>query len=296
MALTISHINRYFELGFIIHPLCPPDHHCQSPGKIPFDPIQGRHMAGWSEHEQFHMDQWHEWIDYDSSINLGMLTGQASRLVGIDIDDAEGDQYVRELWKGETWEYTSGKGRRLLFRSDGPVQTARITDSRGRSFEVLADGKNNVLPPSEHASGRLYKWTPGLTPIDIPEPAQLPQWATEQAGGVSSDEINSDDTDWVKFCMSQLFSGQRNESMTKIVGRLLSPAPLNVKEAHMVAQLINKYYGQPPMSEAEVTAVVKSIGIAESRSEAAREKQVWDIRKKYGCDETTARNILADIQ
>ena len=296
MTLSINHINRYYELGFIIHPLCPPDHHCKSPGKIPYDPIEGKHMPGWSDHEQFHMDHWREWIDYDSSINVGMLTGCASRIVGIDVDDEPGDELVRELWSGETWEYTTGKGRRLLFRHEEPLKKGRVTDDKGRSFEVLGDGANNVIPPSEHASGSSYAWTPGLTPKAV-EIAPLPSWArAASAGGVSSGDISSEDTDWVRVCMTQLTSGRRNDTMTQIAGRLLGPAPLNTKEAHMIAQLINRNYGQPPMAEPEVTAIIKSIGIAESKSEASRMKKIREIMWQHKCDEPTARAIYVNSQ
>ena len=277
MAVTLAHVHRYIELGFVIHPLCPSDHMCQSPGKIPFDAVEGGHMPGWQDHPQFSVDQWGRWLDYDSSINLGMLTGQRSRLIGIDIDDEPGEEYVSELWDGKTWEYTTGKGRRLLFRSDEPTRTIRIRDGLGRSFEVLADGKNNVLPPSEHASGRSYAWTPGLTPKEILEPAQLPEWAKVAPVSADCDGINSDEIDWVPIIMNRNTAGQRNDVMPQIAGRLIGPAPLTKKEAYLICLMINQRYGKPPLQDCEIKSIVKSIGRAEDRARKSEGKEIAHV-------------------
>ena len=290
--LTIAHVNRYFELGIVVHPLCPADHHCNSPGKIPFDPVEGRHMLGWQNHEQFHLDTWHEWLDYDSNINIGMLTGQASGLVGVDIDDEPGDEMVQELWHGETWEYTTGKGRRLLFRHTEPISRTRMRDANDRSFEILGDHTNNVLPPSEHASGRAYAWTPGLTPRDV-EVAPLPPWARGVGIGVKSNsDVNSDAINWIGVIKENITKGQRNEVMTQIAGRLLAQAPLTQAEAYFLAVVVNEKYGKPPLSREEVKSVVRSIGKREMKSRKVDGREAWKVAREHDISIEQAKQFL----
>jgi hypothetical protein len=268
---------------------------CQSPGKIPFDPVVGYHMPGWQNHDQFRLDEWTEWLDYDSSINIGMLTGRASRLVGIDIDDEPGDDMINALWHGKTWEYNTGKGRRLLFRCDDSMPRARLFDKQGRSVERLGESTNNVLPPSEHASGQLYAWTPGLTPRDIGEPAELPAWG-KVSGTSDSDDLTSDEIDWVKFVLNRIVSGQRNEALTQVAGRLLGPAPLVPKEAYMLLLLINQEYSKPPLPENEIKAIVKSINRSEKKSVARRKSEVWDIANSKNVPFDQAEAIWEGMQ
>ena len=77
--IPLTWVKRYQELGFVVHPCCPPTHRCQSPGKIPYDPYERRHMEGWQNHPQFTLEKWAEWLDLEPEINIGFLTGSPSR-------------------------------------------------------------------------------------------------------------------------------------------------------------------------------------------------------------------------
>lgn len=279
----ISAAQRYIELGFVIHPCCPPDHKCQSPGKIPFDPIEGRHMTAWQTHTQFSMDQWQEWVDYESSINIGFLCGSPSGLLCLDIDSKEGEGILDESgvkqWR-ETWRYNTGRGFRCLFR-DREKSISTIISRGDSSYEVLGDGRQSVLPPSVHPNGRRYAWVVGHTPRDG-EPAGSEGWIGGVVSGGDGTSITSDREDWVKNIQTVTNHGNRNTTMVRLAGHLMNPCPMPAEEAYIWLDLYNQRYCKPPLPDREVRSIVNSIRKSEAGQQAERDREIRDIMQRHG--------------
>ena len=280
MPLSIDHVARYIELGFVVHPCCSVEHRCSSPGKIPFDPCAGKHMGGWQDHEQYTLDQWQEWIDYDSDINIGFLTGAASGLLCLDIDEAEAEGILDECgiegWRG-TWRYETGRGFRLLFRY-GQASSSTVISRGGTHFEVLGDGRQSVLPPSVHPNGRSYRWVEGLTPRDG-RPVDADGWFARL---VTQDVITSDREDWTKNIQLAAQKGNRNNTLTRLAGHLLNPCPMPAEEAYIWLSLYNQHNCHPPLSDREIRSIITSISKKEAAAEAQRDREVREIMKQYG--------------
>jgi len=274
----ISYVKRYQELGLVIHPCCPADHRCQSPGKIPFDPVEGKHMAGWQEHTQFSMEQWQEWIDYESSINIGFLCGSPSGLVCIDIDNKEGEGILDEAgikeWQ-QTWRYTTGRGFRSLFRY-GEKSISTVVSRGSAAFEVLGDGRQSVLPPSLHPNGRRYSWVSGSTPRDLnPASGEWVRGLTPQC------EITSDREDWERNIQTVTHQGNRNTALVRLAGHLLNPCPMPAEEAFIWLSLYNQKYCKPPLSDREIRSIVNSISKKEASQQAEKDREVRDLMQRY---------------
>jgi hypothetical protein len=277
--LSLSHVSRYMELGFVVHPCCPPSHRCQSPGKIPFDPVAGKHMTGWQSHEQFSEEQWQEWIDYDSEINIGFLTGYPSQLLCLDIDNEAGRRLLDELgieeWQ-ETWQYRTGRGFRCLFHH-GEKSISRVVSRGDSHIEVLGDGRQSVLPPSVHPNGRQYHWVSGRTPRD---------GRARDAGGwlghlISEETITSDKEDWTKKIQLLAHEGERNTTMVRLAGHLMNPCPMPEEEAYLWLQMYNKYNCKPPLPDHEIRSIVNSISKKEASQQAQKDREVREIMKQY---------------
>ena len=289
----LDYVKRYVDLGFVVHPLCPPTHYCQSPGKIPFDPVAGRHMSKWQHHEQFSLQQWQEWLDYDSEINVGFLTGSPSGLVCLDIDDDEGMALIEELEIRceDTWQYNTGRGLRVLFESPGHAPSGLI--SRGSaSIEVLGDGRQSVLPPSVHPNGKQYHWVMGRSPKDGPCSGDV-GWLRflGSSGGDGLDGLNSDETDWASILGSAPQRGERNVKFTSIAGHLMSPGGgMSEGEAAFWLSLYNRTLPEP-MAESELTSIVRSIRRSEERTVQSGEREIKRLMVQYGCSRSDARTM-----
>ncbi len=168
----------YADLGLAVHPACPPDHDCHTPGKIPFDPRTGRHAAGWQTAQPPTPGAVAGWLAAPHGLraNLGCLTGRG--LAWLDIDGEQGETDLRALLgptPPPTWEYRRGAGsRRLVYRVDGMQRIPTVGGDAGhQGLRIMGDGGQCVLPPSLHASGQRYEWVPGRMPKDGP-PAAAP--------------------------------------------------------------------------------------------------------------------------
>jgi P4 family phage/plasmid primase-like protien len=114
-------------------------------------------------------------------MNVGLPLGEASGYVGIDIDNAAGEVLLEEMSHNDTpdtWEYTTGEGRRLLYRIPVGIPTKKFKktgDDKHEECALMCTGQQTVLPPSLHYKGKTYEWKTGHSPYDI-DCAMAPKW------------------------------------------------------------------------------------------------------------------------
>jgi len=236
-------------------------------------------MKGWQTHEQFSMDQWTDWLDYESGLNLGFLCGSPSGLICIDIDNEEGKGILHESgvegWD-RTWQYTTGRGLRSLFRFR-EVSTSCVVTRGSASYEVLGDGRQSVLPPSLHPNGRRYRWVDGFTPRTI-RPLRGDGWASKLAPTL---EITSDKEDWTRNVQSVTQEGNRNTTLVRLAGHLLNPCPMPAEEAYIWLSLYNQAHCKPPLSDRELRSIISCISKKEAGQQAEKDREVRELMKRY---------------
>lgn len=122
-------------------------------------------------------------------MNVGLVLGSVSGIVGIDIDGETAISRLKELSKGDlptTWSFkTPGGGRRYLYKLPEGVVTKKYVETlEGEHSEIalLGDGQQTILPPSNYPNGQRYKWYKGKSTRDI-EIASAPQWIVELMTG-----------------------------------------------------------------------------------------------------------------
>lgn len=267
--VLLAYARRYIELGFAIHPCCPVDHSCNSPGKVPYDPVEQIHKTGWQNHAIPTVKEAQGWIDYDSSINLGFLCGSPSRVICIDIDSPEAWQIYQETFKPEvTWEFATGNGVRFIYGM--PLDMESFTSLNldiegGFRIEILGDGKQTVAPPSEHPNGKVYEWKRESSP-EVIDLVPAPSWLVDLRPMSSADE----DIDWSMDAAEDILEGGRNVGIARLAGHLLAPQPLPPKEVLFWLRIYNSAKVHPPLSDRELQGIVKSISKREMRGTGFR--------------------------
>lgn len=171
------------ELGMPIIPLCPHDHQhmssnhvakCKCAGKTPL-------IKDWQTHFETTEENLQEWVKTFKSFNIGLPLGEISGYVGIDVDGEEGVRLLREMAQNNipgTWEFTTGAGSRLLYTIPAGIRTKKFKQAGNGAHQecaLLCAGQQTVMPPSIHASGKVYTWITGHSPWDI-DCAIAPQW------------------------------------------------------------------------------------------------------------------------
>lgn len=164
--------------------LCPADHAgklppshlstCTRPGKRP--PWKWEHLQRSLPTE----DVVRSWWAKNPHCNVGVVLGEVSGLVAIDVDDAEGEAELARLSAGDlprTLSFTTpGGGRRLLYAWPAGVPTRTTSFPTARHpLHLLSTGSLTVMPPSAHAKGGRYAWEQGSDNA-LSLPAQAPLW------------------------------------------------------------------------------------------------------------------------
>lgn len=252
------------ELGWAVFPLKPAD-------KVPLtahglkdattDP--DRIAAWWAEHPR---------------ANVAIATGEPSGVVVVDIDGPLGERALTAFGiLPPTPVSLTGKGRHLLFRRP-PDGIRNSAGKLGPQLDIRGDGGYIVAPPSVHPSGAAYAWDRRAHPARVPlaevPAAVIAKLSAPLAGPLRI--VREGDTSAADIpLLSELPEGTRNQTLAEYAGRLLAKGMSELETLALVRSL-NATACNPPLSPAEVEAVVTSIAAAERRQRSARARDVLD--------------------
>lgn len=176
--------------------------------------------------------------------NIGIITGAASGLVVVDIDDPD----IAPTFTDTVECRTGSGGRHLYYKHPGgqvksSVKVAPGTDSR-------ADGGYVVAPPSRHISGEVYTWVEG--PNDT-EMVDAPRWWIDLLEKKRSEPVSLDPVDF------KLTEGGRNNRLTQKAGHMRRAG---FDTPSILAALLdyNRRHCQPPLDDDEVGIIAESVG------------------------------------
>lgn len=180
----------YARYGWQVHPLhgirngvCT----CRKGADCGTDSGKHPRLRGYQDEATADPERIRQWWNRWPEANVGLLTGQRSGLIVLDVDpDRGGEDALAELEAKhgrlpDTIQVLSGGGGQHFYfrRPDRHVQGS--TDALGPGIEVKADtsgrkGTNIVAPPSKHISGRCYTWEASSDPADGIALAEAPAW------------------------------------------------------------------------------------------------------------------------
>lgn len=257
----LEHALEYAALGLRVLPLhhILPDgtcscgaHACASPGKHP------RTTSGVkaATTDPVMIERW--W-SADPEANIGIATGAESGCFVIDVDEKSGgyDSLAEACAKygdiNDTWyAETGGGGLHFYFKHPGGVVKNKVGALKG--IDIRGDGGYVVAPPSNHKSGRSYKWAtePGINEL-LPLPAPWEQALREL--GVFGDPAPQPGEYRVEPVPEQIMQGTRDEIIFKTASSLRAKG-LGFDEILASIRVTNLQRCKPPLTEEEVIAKV----------------------------------------
>ena len=195
----LEEAKRLIDLGLPIIPLCSHDHEhaypkhiqlCKCAGKTPL-------IRNWQTRNTTSLNDLQEWQSQFKKFNIGLPLGEASGYVGIDVDGEDGEKYLSDMSKGElpdTWEFSTGAGRRLLYIIPPGTKTKKFKQANKegghQECALICDGQQTVVPPSIHYTGRIYEWLEGHSPWEM-DCAMSPKWLVNLIKLDEKDQRNS---------------------------------------------------------------------------------------------------------
>jgi hypothetical protein len=237
---------------------------------IVIQPRGKRPLVPWREFQQriastAEIDGWFQrWPD----ANVGVVTGRLSGLVVVDVDPRHGGPASIAALEAEQGPLpatvealTGGGGRHLYFAHPGATVANRVAVRAG--IDVRGDGGCVVAPPSVHPSGRRYAWVAGREPQRCPL-APAPRHLI----GATGPGRGHPPSHWRRLVRETLVPGRRNDTIASMTGHLLRRGvDLDVVLELMLAW--NRSHCRPPLPDAEVARVVRSIERLHAEREAA---------------------------
>lgn len=228
---------------------------------LPLRPRDKRPLVMWEPLQAARptAEQVSDWFRRWPDANIGIVTGEISNLVVLDIDPQHGGDASLERLERRygplpvTVEAkTGGGGRHLYFAHAGGLIRSRTGLAQG--IDLRGDGGYIVAPPSIHPSGHPYVWAVGRSP-DETAMAALPRWILLPTGSIRARRSLSD---WRRLVREGVPEGQRNSSVASLAGHLL----WHQVDAEVVLELLlawNRMRCRPPLDDAEVAQVVANI-------------------------------------
>ncbi|MCX6715675.1 MAG: bifunctional DNA primase/polymerase [Candidatus Taylorbacteria bacterium] len=172
--------------------------------------------------------------------NIGCATGQVSKIVVLDLDTKHGNSVQVMMKKmsslgfnipatasARTGEYLQDKerGAHFFFNCSGvPIESVtNILENVGiKGVDIRADKGYVILAPSAHFTGVSYEWQVSPMLVGL---ADLPSWIIQKLHTDPESAGKSENKDWGKIFNAEALEGMRNDTATKVAGKLLQAMP-----------------------------------------------------------------------
>ncbi|MCX6720463.1 MAG: AAA family ATPase [Candidatus Staskawiczbacteria bacterium] len=248
-------------------------------------------LISWKQYQQKQAtaQKIEEWTLAFPNMNIGVVTGELSGILIIDVE-AGGDI---SQFPPTAMSKTGGGGWHLFYKYPN-VPISNSTRKLAPLTDVRASGGYAVLPPSIHASGKAYEWvTPpenGLAEIpqdllkrltDNSKPQAELQTETNNAGDVPQ--------------------GERNDTATKFIGRVLHYIPQDLWESvgWVTLRGWNANHANPPLAESELRLVFTSIKEREQKARDGSAEPInftpFTLTDLYKEDFPAAKWVVQDL-
>jgi hypothetical protein len=186
---------------------------CHSPGKHPPIPEWRVYQNRRPTEKEFS-----QWQKKYPACNWAVVTGKVSGIFVLDVDDPVGEASLRGKHIPATWCVRTGKGMHYYFEWPGFSVECRTGILPG--LDIRGDGGYVVAPGSIHSSGKRYEWVDGLSPADMSEPAEAPEWLMALLKKPTSNS-HSEKIDPVKV-LAGVPEGKRDSTLFRYACRLRS--------------------------------------------------------------------------
>ncbi len=210
---------------------------CSWPGKHPRIPWRPYTERLPTEDEVI---QWFDDEFYGS--NVGIVTGQVSRIAVVDVDGPM--SAFEELGLPKTLEAITGSGGRHYYYRTKTAIPSRIGMVPG--IDLKGDGGFVVAPPSRHVSGRKYMWRWTVSPRRL-DPDQLPEGTVQRPL----------EPGWYDVLLEGVDEGDRSNVAARLAGRYASLG-LTPRETYYLLKTWNED-NRPPIELDQLRQTVRAV-------------------------------------
>jgi hypothetical protein len=235
-------------------------------------------LSSWTEYQQHRATEeeirawWTQW----PKAGIGIATGRVSNIIVIDVDSEEGLRALGTIPPTLTARTQRG-GFHLYFEYvPGVPNCVGVV----KNVDVRSDGGMVVAPPSRGEYGQ-YTWeNPGVVP-SLPSLGLL---ALVRSSGTGR---RLEGREWA----TDIGEGARDQELTRRTGRLLQVG-MPAAECLSVMLAVNRAHCKPPLADAQVEKIVRSIAEREAGKPGRTEQKEFkttttrEMLRRYGEDDS----------
>lgn len=181
--------------------------------------------------------------------NIGIVCGEKSNLLVLDVDMPDGPAELEQLEKklgklpDTLSQTTGGGGKQFFFLYPAGVAIGNSVKKLGAGIDIRANKGQAVVPPSIHPNGNQYKWDNTFSPAALPQAwiEHLVQMETTAPPAYSDQPFELDETfgfyPYIEKALSNSMKeiseakqGTRNDTLFKVVAGLARFIPNGILE------------------------------------------------------------------
>jgi hypothetical protein len=216
---------RYLGLGWSIIPTCwAVDGACGCGRGHTGNDIGKAPLVKWTDYQtrRATVEEATNWWTNWPQANIACVTGTISKLVVVDLEyDGIAEAERLNLWS--PLKAFTGKGYHLYFAHPGEGRICNAAKMKKiKGFDMRGDGGYVLLPPSRHATGRLYTWASAFS-VGAPLPVftlRLLAHITEKDSSTVAPERLAKPAGWIAEALANLGEGNRDNTFAQVVGKL----------------------------------------------------------------------------
>lgn len=219
-----------------------------------------------------------KWWSDNPDYNIGVRTGEESNLFVVDVDlKNDGLENIKKVCQkhgslGLSVRAKTGSGGKHILYSypkDG-MKRGNSSGSFPEGIDIRGEGGYIVVSPSNHESGKQYKWENDYNPWDV-ELEDAPDWVLNLVDAKPSNGVGSSVVPQV------IKDGSRNNTIY-LLGCSLRAKGLGVDAIKAALNAENLEKCNPPLGSDEIESLVKQVCKHEAGSTASTEN--WRQKQK----------------
>jgi len=240
----------------------------------------------WTNITHYEKSEWMKWLN--NGLNIGVRTGEISKITVIDVDaitiiNDNRNLIVEELRKSDTLMQNSPHGTHFVYQYDKDIpQTVNIN---GMKIDIRNDGGQILIQPSKRDKldyhwknlGEEIKVIPENIKSKILELMKVENSTKEKV----SQEIPIVKIEPLKLKNNNL-DGCCNDTFIQILGKFTKF--LTIEQTEKVGYILNNDLLEAPMPSRSIKAMIGSIEGYTETEQMTQEKMIYECLKLLKCD------------
>lgn len=171
-----------------------------------------------------------QWFAEQPNCNIGLVTGEISGFVVVDLDGPEGFATGKRLRLTSPVCVHTANGSHLYFRWH---ESLKNSVKKLPGLDIRGDGGQVAAPPSLHPNGKYYRWA--SSPLARHLLPDLPQSLLKELSQVPIALSAGNESGWIAKALGEMKHGNIDDTLFRICSRLRADG-YSDRDAHTLLQ------------------------------------------------------------